>query len=587
MVLEWYRRWIGRYVFRKLNTGVALCLFIVFIAIGYITYSRFYDMLETRERDLLELRTDHLSRQLDAFITQFKRESISFYPIGREASTSYQYFLPDSVPQDENASITERNAFSNLQSYLLERNPQAMTVILYRSADRRLFEKTRYPSAQRSAAFDFPAFFDGLPRDYSFPYIGATNRFFQNLERPVLYFVNPIFDFRTIHPSRPQGYFVMGIDSRSLFELFRGGDKRGLELEILRDGVPLMQNRSNVSGSDASFIRSISALPQYGLEVVGGFDKRSIQAEVRKLAYVIFAGMLIAWLVCVFLIHYILRFVIRRLKDLVQHFKKVQTNPFAEPMVRAGEDEIGDLIERFNRMTGELQQYINRVYVAEVQKSNAEYFALKMQINPHFLYNTLESLRMQAVVRKQPDLANKLFSLGRLYRWILKTDADEIPVEEELQYTRYYLELLMMGKSKQIELEANSPFDLRDCYMPKFSLQPIIENALLHGELEKSEQPRIRLAIRDEGPYRCIEISDNGKGAAPEAKAMVNEGLQAKTVFRDNHLGLKNIHERIRAYYGEPYGLSVNVSGEGEGFSLVMRLPRPQEENEDAQTAHR
>jgi len=582
MIGSWYRNWIGRYVSRKLNIGVATSLLIVFVAIGYATYDRFYTLLEMREQDLLDLRTEHLSHHLDGFITQFKRETIAFYPLGRDPAGTYQRFLKENVPSTDADRIHERNYVSNLQSYLLERNPRAMSVLLYRKADERLFAKTRYPSAEWDERFDVRGFFEALPQNYEYPYIGVSNRFYENIERPVLYFVNPIFDFQDIHYDRAVGYFVMGIDSRTIFELFQGDDERDLQLVIRQRGRVLVHNVDRTVDSNAEErIEAISVLPRYGLEIVGTIGKSSIEAQLTKIAAFIAGGLLAAWIACLALIHYILRFAIRRVKDLIHHFKRVQTNPFVEPMQRSGDDEIGELIERFNRMTEELKNYINRVYVAEMQKSNAEFLALKMQINPHFLYNTLESLRMQAVIHRQTEIANKLFYLGRLYRWILRADAEEITVEEELQYTRYYLELLMMGKSKQIELEAESELDVRDCFMPKFSLQPIIENAIRHGELESADAPSIRLVIREEPEHRWIEIVDNGKGAPAERIGEINDRLRTKTVFRSEHLGLKNIHERIRTLYGEHYGLeALPPSGEG-GFRLAMRLPKERKRFEE------
>jgi len=574
MLVRLYRNFIGRFVFRKLTLGIGAALLLVFVLIGMLTYYRFYGLLEERENDLLKVRTELLREGLADLITQFKRETIAIYPLSGTPGYYFR-FLPDGVARTEEEAIAERKYFTGLQSYMLERNTNVMSVLMYRGADGALFHKSRYPSAALEPEFDLKALFAGLPRAYTYPFIGRADGLYGNIDRPLLYLINPLFDFADIRNDNVTGYFMTVIDSRTLFGKFMPLEDPDGRVVIRQAGRPLLDSREGEALREEEMLRASADIPEYGISVVGMVSKASIQGRLSEITLLIVGGLFAIWVVCMLLIHYILGFVIKRLKGMTQHFKRMQANPFAEPMEKTGNDEIGDLIDRFNRMTRELQDYINRVYVADVQKSNAEYLALKMQINPHFLYNTLESLRMQAVVGKQPEMANKLFYLGRLYRWLLKTESEEIPVEEELRYTQYYLDLLLMGKSKQIELEAESDEDLRDCLMPKFSLQPIVENAILHGELEKADDPVIRLRIerKKETGARLIEIWNNGKGATLSEQAKLNDWLNAKHVIPTEHLGLKNIHERIRSYYGDSYGLVVNPLPPGEGFSLTMMLP--------------
>jgi len=573
MLTALYRNLIGRFVFRKLTLGIGAALLLVFVLIGLLTYYRFYGLLEDRENDLLKVRTELLRDELADLIAQFKRETIAVYPLNGDTPGYYSRFLPENVPKTEEGEIEERKYFTGLQSYMLERNENVMSVLMVRKADDRLFHKSRYPSVALDPRFELGKLFGSLPRTYEYPFIGRADRLYANLDRPLLYLVNPLFDFSDIRNDARTGYFMTVIDSRTLFAKFMPLEDREGRVVVRQAGRTLLDSREGEGIREDGMLRATADVPRYGLSVVGMVSKASIQGRLSEITLLIVGVLFAIWLACLALVHYILGFVIKRLKGMIQHFKRVQTNPFAEPMEKTGDDEIGDLIDRFNRMTRELQDYINRVYVADVQRSNAEYLALKMQINPHFLYNTLESLRMQAVVGKQPDMASKLFYLGRLYRWLLKTESEEIPVEEELRYTQYYLDLLLMGKSKQIELEAESDEDLRDCRMPKFSLQPIVENAVLHGEIEKAEQPAIRLRVMADGDVRTIEIWNNGKGATYEEQAKLAELLNAKHVIPTEHLGLKNIHERIRSYYGEPYGLFVKPMPPEKGFALIMKLP--------------
>lgn len=577
MLTSWYRRTIGRFVFRKLNIGIGITLLLVFLSIGFMTYSRFYQLLEDKASTLLETRTNALQDYVSNMITQFKRETISFYPLSQQTPGLYARFIADRIPLNEQELLAERNYFNGVQSHLLERNPDVTAVFMYRNADSKLYYKSRHPSSSAlNPAFDFTDFFASFPLNYDYPYIGQTDQLFRHVTRPMLYLVIPVFDFANIKPDQAQGYFMAAIDARTLFDRFQPASSSDSDSRVLvrHNGQVLLDSKDGSPLPEAGILTAVSPIERYSIEIAGIVDKSAIESDLSQITTMIVLGLLAAWALCMVLIHYIQRFVNVRLRNMTQHFKLLQTNPFTEPMEEAGEDEIGDLIHRFNRMTKELQDYIKRVYISDIRKRNAEYVALKMQINPHFLYNTLESLRMQAVIRKQMDIADKLYYLGKLYRWILKTDAEEIAVEEELQYTRYYLDLFMMGKSRQIEIQTITELDLRDCYLPKFCLQPIVENAILHGQLEKAERPVITLEIRLKDDMQLVEISNNGIGATLAEQEKLNESLQTNDLFQEKHLGLKNIHERIRSYYGNEYGLFVKPTMPEQGFTIVMKLPK-------------
>lgn len=445
MLTKFYKKWIGRYIFRKMMLGIAFSLVLVFSLLGYFTYSNYYKLLEEREQDLLNIRIENLYNQLDNLITQFKRETVSLYPLNNQLTGSFTYFLPGNIPdsEDEQSKLTDRNYISGLLGHMLERNSKATSIHFFREGDDKLFSRSRYPSARLNDRFDFTSFFSNIPKNYDSPYIGRIDNLYHNIDRPMLYLINPIYDINDIHYNKVLGYMMLCIDSKTLIDMFQPKHDAEIRLLIQHQDTILLDSHSQIDTLDldqGDFLRDLHEMENYNLSIIGIKNKSAIQSKLSKITILIIFGLCLTWIVCLLLIHYIQKVVIRRLKLLTQHFKKVQTNPFIEPMARAGEDEIGDLVDRFNRMTHQLQEHINLVYISEAKISTAEYMALKMQINPHFLYNTLESLRMQAVINKQPVLADKLFYLGRLYRWILKSDTEEIPIDEELQYTRYYLD---------------------------------------------------------------------------------------------------------------------------------------------------
>ncbi|MBO9605767.1 MAG: histidine kinase [Paenibacillaceae bacterium] len=581
MIKRLYSRYWGRFIFRKLNLSIGVSMLAVFIMLGYLTYNSFYRLLEDREQELLNMRTENLKLNLAGMIDQFKRETVSIYkdPTTDQPIPTNEYFMSGEFPSadDERGQLLEKQYFNGVISMMLNRNPDAISFLFYRAADHKVFAQTQRQQLNVDYSFDYPSFFDALPRDYSYPFIGNVDGLL-NASGPMVYFANPVFDLLSIHPNQVHGYFLMIIDPAVLTDKFNSGDHSGRRLSIMHDDRLLFSDASEGSidalpRKDSLF--SLVSLQAYNMDILGFQSKAAIQSRLHNITLFIILILGISWPVCLLLIFSIQTIILKRLKMMMQHFKIVQANPFSEPMPVQGNDEISELMVRFNRMTENLKQYINRVYIADIQKRNAEFVALKMQINPHFLFNTLESLRMQAIAVRQRVLADKLYSLGTLFRWMLKQTQEVIPIREELQHMEYYLDLFNMGKSNTIQLEIESGLDLDRYCMLKFSLQPIIENAILHGELEKRDEPKISLRIDLAGEHLSIDICDNGKGISPDRKAGLIRALAAERNSQELHHGLSNVNERIKIFFGEEYGLHLSIDGpvSNEGFCLNMTIP--------------
>lgn len=581
MINQLYRRYLGRFIFRKLNLGIGISMLAVFVLLGYLTYNSFYRLLEQSEQNALNMRTENMKLHLTDMIDRFKRETVSIYkdPTTGQAIPTNEYFLSGKIPSadDERGQLLEKQYFNAVISMMLNRNPDAVSFLFYRTEDRKVFGQTHQQQLQIQYAFDFPSFFNALPRDYSYPFIGNVDGLLNSTE-PMIYFANPVFNLLSIHPNKVHGYFLMIVDPTKLADAFNSQDRSGSRLIITHDGKPLFDDApaDAIDGNPRNTnLLSRSAMQLYNIDIIGVKSKTTIQSRLHEITLYIIMILGIAWPLCLLLIFSIQTIIVRRLKLMMQHFKIVQANPFSEAMPVQGHDEISELMIRFNRMTENLKQYINRVYIADIQKRNAEFVALKMQINPHFLFNTLESLRMQAVAAGNMVLAEKLYTLGKLFRWMLKQNHDVIPIQEELRFMEYYLDLFNMGKSSTIQLQIDTGLDLNLYYMLKFSLQPIIENAILHGELEKRKNPKISIRIDLQDDHLSIDICDNGKGISPDRRAALIRTLASGNGSQENHVGLYNVHERIKIFFGEQYGLHIPADPpvSKEGFCLNMTIP--------------
>lgn len=572
-------KWFGRSIFRQLNAWIGLALLFIFFTLGFITYYNYYHLIQIREQELLNYRTQKVRDDLQQTLEQFKRETVSLYNT-RTSNVSQglnRYFLPPNIPSPDEAS-KQYEQLMDIRNYLttvLNRNPNVVDISFYRLTDKQTF---RVGQLDPNYSID-DSFFIGLPRTFQFPFIGTMNmKQLGSTEKPYLYIVSPIFDIEAIKDNKVYGYFTIVLNPQLFYRYFQNGHGSDGRLMVYHENKLLLDShkldaKPQTAKTDGQLV-SETSLKDYGIKIVGMESKNDVRSTLTKIQLTISAILLFTWLICLFVISSIQRFMTRRMNLLLAHFKKMQMDPFVEPLTDNGKDEISFLVNRFNQLTSQLQEYINRITSVTLQKHNAEFYALKMQINPHFLFNTLESLRMQAISQKHVSLGDKLYILGKLFRWILKSDKEIIPIAEELQFVENYLDLYNLGKSNRIELEVSSALDLTRYDMLKFSFQPIIENAIQHGELDKMEEPLIRIRVYNEHQYQYIEILNNGLSASAETIAWLSKDLEMPyEIMRDNHLGLKNVHERIRSYYGADYGLHIIPAEDGFSFGVMIRLP--------------
>ncbi|MFB9278784.1 sensor histidine kinase [Cohnella cellulosilytica] len=573
----WYKKWIGRFIFRKLNLGIGLSLIVIFVLLWAVTYNSFYSILENKEQELLHSRTEKLGMQLTDMIDRFKYDARSIHQDSTsELQTSiYELFLPDHVARlaDDRQALAEQHYLKSVMTLMLTRNPLATSVMMYRLQDQRLFFESPLHSYALSRSFDYAGFFGSFAKKYSHPFLGTSNELLLHGDA-MLYLVSPIYNTQSIHPDKVYGYYLMTVKADTLLREFDQNNS-DYQLLIRQNDYALVSSASDKQALGITDdLRSEKTLSAYDLTLVGLSRKAALQSKFNAINVRISMILGLSLIVCFLMIHMIQRLIVGRLKLMSQHFKQVQRNPFTFRIPVQGDDEISDLMFRYNRMTTELQNHINQVYVAEIHKKNAEFIALKTQIQPHFLYNTLESLRMQAVIASQSALAEQLFRLGKLYRWMLQPADDLITVYEELEHTQGYLNLLMLGKSNRVEIHVASELNLHKCNMLKFTLQPIVENAIQHGKLEDLENPMISIHIRLDSDKLIMEMTNNGNDLTLEDYNGISAMLNGSSAFPDRHLGLKNIHERIKLYFGEGHGLRLLASdGSSIPFRLIMILP--------------
>jgi len=259
-----------------------------------------------------------------------------------------------------------------------------------------------------------------------------------------------------------------------------------------------------------------------------------------------------------------------RITSLAETMRTVQSGSMPAELPAVGGDEIGDLERDFNCMIRRMDGLLAEKYAAGQRLKSAEVKALQAQINPHFLYNTLDMISWMAKARKAHDVSDAVKLLSRFYRLGLSGGRELISVREELTHVELYLRIQNLRYEGRIVLELDVEEDLLGCGILKLSLQPLVENAVLHGIMEKREKRgTVRIRGRRDGDAALLTIRDDGIGMSREKIAEV---LGREVSSGRNGFGVWNIHGRFRMYYGEEYGLSFR-SGPGDFTEVTARFP--------------
>jgi len=261
------------------------------------------------------------------------------------------------------------------------------------------------------------------------------------------------------------------------------------------------------------------------------------------------------------------------LRSLVRMMKIVQTGNLDVAFPVRRRDEIGLVGSAFNRMIVRVKSLIDDVYMAGQRKKEAELEALQNQINPHFIYNTLESIRMTAVINDDLEVSDMTQLLGKLLRYGMGTGTEMVPLSKELEHLNMYLQLLNYRYGNRFKLELYN-FSNLELPVMKLLFQPIVENAVYHGMDESKPSMIISITYEELGSDHLFTIKDDGLGMSEHALQLVRRRLnEPKPTQEDNGrgIGLRNVHERLKLLFGEGYGISM-ISKQGAGTEVSVRL---------------
>lgn len=276
----------------------------------------------------------------------------------------------------------------------------------------------------------------------------------------------------------------------------------------------------------------------------------------------------------------------RPIQMLKEAMNRVQKGDLDIDLKIKSNDEIGLVANGLNQMAGNLKSYINRVYLAEIKQKNAELEKLRTQIQPHYLYNTLDVIRMMAITNDDQTTAEMLDSLSAQLKYLIGPSSDTVTLNSEIQNIINYFSLIRIRYDNRFSLDIQIPNDLLNVKVPRLILQPVVENAVKHGLLPKEGEGLIAIYAKNTNKTFRITIMDNGigmdEGQLKKMQAFIKNtdpGCREGSIWKE--IGIKNVNDRIQLIYGADYGLEIS-SIEGMGTIVNFNLPFiPEGENEN------
>lgn len=387
-----------------------------------------------------------------------------------------------------------------------------------------------------------------------------------NMDMIELYFHNSGFDGR-LYFVDPQGNVQYSNDPEA-----------GWEAETLPFAKVQLGNKSIRFESEYSRINYLN-----GWSLHGVMNEEIVLKEVRR------SWSFLIYLACVnfvlpsIIIATISRSLHVRLVRILRHMKKVKNQNFQTIPYEEAWDEIGQLTGEFNRMTERINSLINDVYVADIQKKNlelkqqkAQLHALYSQINPHFLFNALETIRMRSLIKGEGETARIIHSMAKIFRKSISWGRDWVTVKEELELIQCFLDIQKYRFGDKLEYKLDIDEAAYDKQIPKMTFLPFVENASIHGIEPAPGKGVITLRIEAANGELGFMLEDNGVGISKSKLEEIVNYLKEDDTMGER-VGMKNAYYRLQLCYKHAFSFSLD-SEEGAGTRIQIRLPLLPEE---------
>lgn len=360
-----------------------------------------------------------------------------------------------------------------------------------------------------------------------------------------------LVDYQDIN--RQVGTVILSINTETLDNVFSAGENS--EAFICEDGRILASTDRSCIRQDISVVKKENQMTRDVVNEKSGW--RIYDYHSRALYLQALWAQTISWgaltiLMSVLLtgfVWYLTNPMLEKIEGLVRAMNRVEDGDFDVQIPNSGRvpREIRRIVEGFNRMVRQLEKLIAQVKQSALDQKNAEISAMEAQIDPHFLYNTLDTINWKAIEKEEYEISSMVGSLADILRYSIRDPGETTSIGQMLYWTEQYTELQSKKLEAPLEVELDVSEEVKNLRMHKLLLQPFVENSIRHGFWQKKEVCRLKISIRETEDQLHIIVKDNGKGMSPELLAQMND----ESVRLPGHVGIQNVRTRLKLYYGD------------------------------------
>ncbi|MDO7908169.1 histidine kinase [Paenibacillus sp. JX-17] len=601
-----YKGYLKNNMFMKLLLVFALIAVLAIIVVSYVIYISISQANIRRELDIQKSAMESVDRYIHQRYDEVQGIVRDMY-WSESLSSNLSFFL--NHPYSEYVQQRMDQFFSDSGGYptdvlryfqnVIDTNSDMRNLMLY-SANRQILSSLNmYKQFKQQSVNAIHSYIpDVMALDSK--YIAAPNIWLRKAvgqEDPALYSIRaPINNKQTL---KNDGQLVIFLDSRNIANALTGyiSTLKGEIAVLSADGTVIFDSKNRYYGktypyfdgtkilndnspgfsllgvSPAMYINKLASADG-GYVIIGAAPHAEIAQSYQGIRSTIITISIICILIAVLVPALFVMNIAKRTNRIIRFTHKVRGGDFAARIEDRREDELGQISRSFNAMLDELEQYIERVYKAEIKQKETEMIALQARISPHFLYNTLEVIRMRAISQGARDVGEMIYSLSVLFKSLVQ-QKKHYTLRDELEMCRLYLELFRIRYKDKFNYTIDADPALLNRSIMRLSLQPVVENYIVHGIRTNSTDNELTLQVREQGHRLCVEVSDNGGGIAPERLAEIRMEL-AKQEESGQMFGLRSVHTRLRLLHGSDYGVALQ-SKEGEGAVITVCYPNQEE----------
>ncbi|WP_336780074.1 sensor histidine kinase [Paenibacillus illinoisensis] len=578
-------RFLTKSIFVKFSASFILVGLIPLFALSYFSVQIFSSYVERYTTSNQQQMIMYMSYNLNSAFQQYNDISKLMYNVRYEG-------LAENINQNQTFNVNELEQINSIPidsflKTLLFSDNYISAAYFMRSSDGKIYSQERENRGLTEDALPVHEWKETMRSQPSKAALFPTHKddYFIGSKREVFTLARNLIDTsgRLTREPKVVGTLFLDVDT-TMFQQFLNELSLGTqdELVLLNDQDEMYFSNQKDRTLDEFISKSKDAemlvlredIPFIEGQLVAIIHRAGLFEQLFSARATVYLAILICTVVLIVMGAWFSRRLAAPIRKLIQQMAVVESGKLSARLPVTSNDEIGRLTHGFNRMVERLQVHIDEAYIAQIKQKQTELNALKSQIRPHYLYNTLEVIRMNAVDKDAEEVADMIHSLSNQLKYVIDYGEDRVSLWREVEHLHDYFYIISIRYENRYVLHCDIAPDVQmEWPVLKLCLQPIVENAIQHG-LRQRKKGTVGITIEKQERNLVIVIYDNGIGISEEKLKSINEGLYTANPHNKS-VGLKNVHERIRSMYGENYGLSVS-SQENIGTSVQLSFPVPE-----------